>query len=368
MSFYSKIGFLSLLSVSTFFAMEKAQPPQPVSQLENDVIPVQAYGTIIAKIERRHLKASPSFKGLIDDVSIEDVIELPESMAEDFKAVRDYLITEYCLQKKEVNEKSVNELFCAKSEAELATLINACQRFELNKLSPLLIRILTQKFIPHERLTECLKKGSFGLALTPDTAKLVAQEMLKSNNGLRVYWLIIEEIVKNKYITIIKAHFPSQKVEYGYHGQNRINDLFAEVSQEWAFVDEAQEKKINTESQNALGFTLIKDRDSSYIYCQHQNSLVLIQLSKIRSNHYFDTQLTPEQVALLYHFKSDRLKSSIGNHTPEKYPGIESIKKTMPNNIQTLIDPESWWSTLAIPSMLATAAIAVGTAWFAYSS
>ena len=97
MNIYAKLSLLALLSANALFGMEKPQPAQPVVQVENDIIQIQAHETTIAKIERRYLKASPMLKALIDETLTTNSFELPESLIEDFKAIQDYLVYEYCL-------------------------------------------------------------------------------------------------------------------------------------------------------------------------------------------------------------------------------------------------------------------------------
>lgn len=360
MKLYSKLGLLALLTSSALFSME--MPPRKATSNENDIIHIRAHDTTLAKIERRHIKSSPMLKSLIDETSMDNGIELPESMIRDFKAIQDYLIYEYGLKEKSTNEKVILEMLSQKSELELTSIANACQRFELNLLSPLPIKTLVQKLFAHERMEKCLEKGSFELPLTPDTSKLVAQEMLKNNTSVKMYWLIIEEIIKNKYARMIKARFPSRKTESGSYGSDHINKLFVYGNQQWAYVDEAQEKKINADARNVLGCPLIEEHNSYYphIFSEYDGKLFVIQLSNKRSDNYFDAQLTPEQFVLLQQRKFDRMISSVSDRKIVNYAGIEKIKRTMPANIQTLIDYKSWQDKF-IPdaftgTMLATAA------------
>ena len=132
MNIYAKLGLLALLSANALFGMEKPQPAQPAVQIQNDIIQIRAYETTIAKIERRHLKASSTLKALIDETSMDKGIELPEILVEDFKAVQDYLIHEFRIQEKIADDLPVMRLLIDKSEVELVAIINACQRFELN--------------------------------------------------------------------------------------------------------------------------------------------------------------------------------------------------------------------------------------------
>ena len=186
MNIYAKLGLLALLTSSALFGME--MPPGKAALAENDIIQIHAHDTTLAKIERRHIKSSPMLKSLIDETSMDNGIELPESIINDFKIIQDYLIYEYGLKVTSTNEKIILQMLSKKSEDELTAIANACQRFELNLLSPLPIKILAQKLNTHERCIQCLERGSFGLPLTLDTSRLLAQEMLRNNTSVKMYW------------------------------------------------------------------------------------------------------------------------------------------------------------------------------------
>ena len=96
-----------------------------------------------------------------------------------------------------------------------------------------------------------------------------------------------------------------------------------------------------------MGCPLIEESNPfyPYIFSEDQGKLFVIQLSNKRSDSYFDTQITPEQFVLLQQRKFDRMLSSVSDRKIVNYAGIENIRRTMPANIQALLDHESWWDT-----------------------
>ena len=370
MNIYTKLGLLALLSANALFGMEKPQPAQPTVQVENDMIQIQAHKTTIAKIERRHLKASETLKNLLSDTALTQVLELPESMINDFKAIQDYLVYEYRLQAKLADEKAILELLAKKSEQELVAIINACQRFELNELSKCAVSVLAAKLNNPERREQCLKTGSYKLELTPNSANLVGQEMIKNSNT-KLYWLIKEQILNKGLITcsvINEGKSGIQKTKMFYRDIKSIvpflgdkSCLFSELLNEKII---QQLKNSGIDATSKVIISLLSEGEHE-LCALVPDSLRVWHFELPSSLNYFAQSLSPEKVTLFrYCYKCAKNEAPLN---VEIFPGIATIMQALPNNIQALFSSKSYWESIVIPRNAAIATAVAATAVWAAS-
>lgn len=203
MSLYSKISLLALLVTGLLRGMEepphlKAPAKSAAAEAINQrMILITCEGIEIDKMQKNYLEASQTLKNLLDTIGNQNTIALTQDMAADYRVIRDLLRYEHLLKVKKINELTVLE-FLRKSEKSLVSILNACQRFELNNLSKFVAISLAKKLSIATNREQCLYNGSYNLEWTSDSAHLVAIVMLnmiayeKNDYPLNLLWQLFK--------------------------------------------------------------------------------------------------------------------------------------------------------------------------------
>lgn len=136
---------------------------------------------IITRIPKKYALISSFVKDLKDEFSEgnENSVILLFDKFNDFLAIQDYLEYEYTIRMVNPSYKNLKSSLNRKTDQELAIILKAAQIFKLDCLGNCAAKILAGKLLNLEQTTQCLTTGSLNLNLTPDTAHLVAQEMIK---------------------------------------------------------------------------------------------------------------------------------------------------------------------------------------------
>lgn len=387
MSFYSKISLFALLAAGSIMGME--QPPRlkaPASSaaaqaINQSMIKVFSDTQQIDAIQRNYLEASETLKNMLHDVDSEHALVLPESMIEDYVAIKDLLLYEYRFNIETTDEKTVTEILKPKTEQQLVAIANACQRFDLNKLSECTITVVAEKLNTQAKKEECLRNGSYNLNWTPDVAHLIAQEMI-----LQSYlWQLYHRFAA--YVGIKHCAFACEGTERkrspdfspSYTLNNRELDFTLYTGWGWDkvalpnendYLDDyftptdkdilrIKHKLIQADEPNIHGNQIVWKLNGQCI------KLFEIDNPRELANRY--STLTPEQVTLLgYCFIKTYNKQP---YELEKYPGITKIcKKSLPRELAYFVP--NWWqrrSWLSKAAIITGAAAATGlAAWLGY--
>lgn len=201
MSFYSKISLFALLAAGTALGMEI--PPRlnhpatsaAAKALNQPMIKVFSDTQQIDTIQRNYLESSETFKNMLEDIDTKQTLVLPESMIEDYLAIQDLLIYEYRFKENTLDDNQLRALLNQKTEHALVTILNACQRFELNKISECATSILAKK-LNNPALEDYVKNNALVLLWTADVARLVAQHMLKEKS--HVFHMFLTDLTERK--------------------------------------------------------------------------------------------------------------------------------------------------------------------------
>lgn len=409
MSFYSKISLFALLAAGSGLGMEtpprlKAPATSAAAHTINQpMIKVFSETQQIDTIQRNYLEASATLKNMLENVDANQALVLPESMIEDYLAIKDLLAYEYRLNAETTDKKTVLNLLKSKTEEQLVAIANACQRFELNEVGECAIALLAERLNTLERKEECLRKGSFNLNWTQDVAHLVTQKIIESDNASKtitlIYWLAQATLNKNSKITFQDLNyinndgaqfrfthlfdlFPSPatanigpfamvKAPRRSIFENMFCLPFASLSQ-----DEQQNIKIklqqaygNETYTNAylprLKYSVVEKYPEDYhlpiswlgFYYLHAQTL---------ENH-ISKKLLPEELILMEYCFNRQKEQQKYNYVA--YPGLEKLKNSICSELNSLLFP-TWWQQRSLLSKAAiiasSAAATVLAAWYGY--
>lgn len=283
MNTFSKISLFALLTmITTVLGQEPPKLKHPATSaaaqaLNESLIEITYKNNSeeiipVAKIRKKYLCISSTFKNLFEETGAGNQLEIPASMAEELREAQDLFEYEFKLQNEPTNEdhhkNNLGIFLAAKDEHKLVTLINACQTFALNKVSPLIVEMLAKKLNTPERKQACQKTGSYHLNYTRDVACLVAQAMIKDTN----------------FIPAIK-----HLMTYGKNG--KIEDYFADRN------DNCKLKKVANQHDNINSIDLLRQPFSklshkTYPYLNKQilfeqlNNKNFTQSSKLPGGYY----------------------------------------------------------------------------------
>jgi hypothetical protein len=325
--------------------------------INQPMIKVYSPSQHVDTIQRNYLEASATLKNMLEDVDANQALVLPNSMIEDYLAIKDLLSYEHRLIAETTDKKTALDLLKSKTEQQLTAILNACQRFELNKVGELAITLLTEKLNTQAKKDACLKTGSYNLDWTPDVARLVAQKMRKDNQffymvltnlterkqGEAYYWHILQDNTGTRRESsatsfLLRHQFGHFLAYNSTYWLSEHPELI--VDQKWC---QAQELINNP----TILVNQISDKDgTATLYWQIDSEILKIANS-----------LKPEQVTILikYLTKTDQMPL----HLQEK----------LPRSIRQLLFP-NWWqrrSWLSKAAIITGGFTATGLAtWYGY--
>lgn len=419
MTSYSKISLCALFATGTALGMElpllrqglAGQEPrlnapvqnQAAQALNQPMIKVFSDRGQIDTIQSNYLETSATLKNMLEDVDADQALVLPESMIEDYVAIKDLLVQEYRLNAEITDEKTVINILKSKTEQQLVAIANACQRFELNQVSNCAVKILAEQLNALERKEKCLKNGSYNLNWTPDVARLVAQEMIRcdaTNKTMTlIYWLAQATLNKNGRITFQDLNYANGN--YERHSFTNLMDFFpSEAADNFGpiAIVKAPRRSIfenmycipyvslPKDTQQNIQLQLLQKYGIEYYYNYLLPRLKYSVVEKFPAHlnipithlgfyhrytpefeNYVEKKLLPEELTLMeYCFKS---KKEHKQYDFNYYPGIEKLRKNICHALETLLFP-NWWqqrSWLSKAAIITGGAAATGlAAWYGY--
>jgi hypothetical protein len=370
MNLYSKISLLALLAAGTTLGMEipprlKAPAQSAAAQaLNQPMIKVFSDTHQIDSIQRNYLETSETLKNMLHDLGTGHALVLPESMIEDYLALKDLLMYEYRLIAGTTDENTVINLLKLKTDQQLATIINACQRLDVNLISPIAINALTELLLTNNKKQQCLENGSYNLPWTIDTEKLVAAAMIQKGDfraRLATYFTFLQ--LGSLEYGEIRSAFNNT------HHTNKNWNTFANTPLTQYFFDD-----INKEIQDLVQL-MQPIPESRRVQTIVSHTIVPANDAQKYNITYWHVipaflnyaqKLKPAQIALL-HYLMDQA------HMPEgefhRWRGIDKISKTLPKYMQTLLNKSEvnlWISRHPILAGAAISSAGIATAWLGY--
>lgn len=368
MNLHSKISLLALLVSGTVLGMEipprlKAPAQSAAAQaLNQPMIKVFSETQQIDNIQRNYLEASQTLKNMLADVGSEHTLVLPESMIEDYLAIKDLLVYEYRFNAEKTDEKTIINFFTPETEHTLVTILNACQRFDLKNISECATVVLAKK-LNEPGLEDYVKKNALILPWTGDVARLVAQHMLKEKShmfhkiltdlterkqGNIRHWHVLEENGKRIQIEDSQCSLENLLKKYFPHFIRNSHFLTAPQATKPAngVNDWLRVRHLLNTPEKILTSTITGETGRSILYWEIDSEILKL----------FKT-LKPEDVILLNIYSKEK----------EKMPLY--LQKKLPHQIKNILFP-TWWqrrSCLSKAAIIASGAAATGlTAWFGY--
>lgn len=409
MSFYSKISLFALLAAGSLIGME--QPPRlkhpatsaAAQAINQPMIKVFSETGQIDSIPRNYLEASETLNNMLEEVGADHALVLPESMIEDYLAIKDLLIYEYRFKMETIDEKTVADILKPKTEQQLVSILNACHRFECNKVIECAVTVLATKLNASKRKEQCLKDGSYNLHWTPDVARLVAQQMVQNDIANKtmslIYWLAQATLNKNGRITFQDLNYiDSNAAQYSF---THLLEFFpspavahigplaiVKAPQRSVFenmfivpfiaLSENEQQTIKSYLQQAYGndtynrtylprlkYSVVEKYPADYNTPARRLGFYYIYSQELQ-NH-INKRLTPEELVVLeYCFNC---KKERNEYDFVSYPGLERLNRVLSPELKTLIFP-NWWqrrSWLSKAAIFAGGVAATGlAAWYGY--
>ncbi|GMU19342.1 MAG: hypothetical protein AMXMBFR12_05340 [Candidatus Babeliales bacterium] len=365
MSFYSKISLFALMAAGPIMGME--MPPRlnhpamsaTAKALNQPMIKVFSDTQQIDTIQRNYLESSETFKNMLEDIDTKQTLVLPESMIEDYLAIQDLLIYEYRFKENTLDDNQLRTLLNQKTEHALVTILNACQRFELNKISECATSILAKK-LNNPALEDYVKNNALVLPWTADVARLVAQHMLKEKSY--VFHMLLTDLTERKqgnirYWHVLQENGKGTRIEDSQCSlESLLKKYFPHFFRNSHFLTEPQAIKpanawfrvghlLNT-PEKILTSTITDETGRSILYWEIDSEIL-----KIFKN------IKPEDVILLNIYSKEKEKMPL------------HLQKKLPQSIRQLLFP-SWWqrrSWLSKAAIITASAATTGfAAWYGY--
>ena len=229
------------------------------------------------------------------------------------------------------------ELLSKKTIEQLGIILNACQRFELNNISPLVVKILAQQMLVPAHRDACLKNGSYGLALTADSKKLILQALRKNNNFMPriATWLTFlhfDGLFEYHHFVEVAGGVQNIRIRCNSFSKIPFNNNTCFLSE------------VEPTMQQNIVFALIlassRTRDVIVSLVKHEGPLDLYYWEVLPFfRDLYENKLTIEQIAFL-HFALEKLEKN-ETFSVNKFPKMEEIFRTLPKYVQQALISQS---------------------------
>lgn len=367
MSFYSKISLFALMAAGSIMGME--MPPRlkhpatsvAAQALNQPMISITCNGNLAAKIQKNYFEASKILKYLLKETKHNNTVELPDSVLEEFNWIANILEFEYKLKNKLISIYNISLYLAANGYTikDLVHMLNACQRFELNNMSKVIIHTLIKGSERNleKRKDTCLQTGSYQLPWTSDVAGLIANKMRKNN---QLFYMVLTNLTERK----------QGKTSYWHILQNHMGTRRETSASSFLLRD----KFGHFLAYNATGYLsehpeLIVDQG----WCQAQglinNPTILVnQVSDKDGTATLYWKVDPEILKIANNLKPEQITILIEYwNKAEQMPHY--LRDKLPQSIRQVLFP-NWWqrrSCLSKAAIIAGGAAATGfAAWYGY--